>query len=205
MKSRSPKAAVGLVDELEAVLGPVQDRNEARRLLEQPPLPLGLGGNPALGHDLARDLGAGAEEPGDRATLVTHGRVGEGEMRLLRIATPLHHERDILHVNGLATESLLDDGQQVGPDLVPDLQEVMAQGSRMLACEDLRIGVVVEQRALCAPGDEHRLARAEHDADQRLQRLRPDRRWPERRCGPVMRADECPGGASAGQEDLVDS
>jgi hypothetical protein len=184
------QSPVSLVDELEPVLRLGQDRNEAGRLLEQPPLALRLGRQPPLGHDLPRDLGAGADEARNGATLIAHRRVGEGEVRLLRIAAPLHDEGNVVHVDGLTAIGLLDDGQEVSADLVPDLQEVAAQGGRMLTHEDLGIGIVVEQRAFQPPSDEHRLVRTQHHADQRFEPVRPAVRCAERRRCPVVGSDE---------------
>ena len=99
----------------------------------------------------------GQKKPATDPALVPHGRVGEREMRLLRIALPLHDEGDVVHVDRMPGIGLLDDGPEVVADLGPDVQERPAQGRRMFAREDLRVGIVVEKGGLGPPGDEHRL------------------------------------------------
>jgi len=75
---------------------------------------------------------------------VPHGRREEGEVRLLRVAAAVYQEFDVVHLHGLAPVGLLDDRQEVGADLVPDLEEVAAQGIRVLAGKDLPMAIVVD-------------------------------------------------------------
>ena len=74
-------------------------------------------------------------------------------MRLLRIPPPLHDEGDMIHVNGFACIGPLDDRQEVVADLGPHVEERSAERGRVLAGEDLGVGVVVEQRPFRSPGD----------------------------------------------------
>jgi hypothetical protein len=111
-------------------------------------------------------------------------------MRLLRVSSALHDEGDVIHVDRLARIGLLDNRQEVCPNLVPDSEEVTTQGSRMLAREDLHIGIVVEQRALRPPGDEHGLVRPQHDPDKGFEALRPPFGRANRRRRPVVRPHE---------------
>ena len=154
----------------------------------------------AFGQHLAGDLVAGTEEAGDLPGLVAHGGVGEAEMRLLQIAATLHEEGDVVHVDGVARIGPLDDRHEVGTDLLPHLQKVAPQRCGMLRRQDLGVGIVVEQRALRPPGDEHGLVGRQHDADQRLQRRRPVLRRPEARPGPGERTQAFAHHAAAGQK-----
>ena len=109
-------------------------------------------------------------------------------MRLLRVALATHHERDVVHVDGLAGIGSRDDGNEVGADLVPDVEEVAAERVGVLGDQHLRVRVVVEERALRPPCDEHRLVGGEHQVDERLERLRPALHQAKRRLGPRVSA-----------------
>ena len=178
------------VEQREALAHPVENALGAGLALAQA----------AFGQHLAGDLVAGTEEAGDGAGLVAHGGVGEAEMRLFDIAAALDEQRDVVHVDRLARIGLVDDRHEVGADLLPHFQKVAAERCGVLRCEDLGIGIVVEQRAVRPPGDEHGLVRRQHDADQRLQRRRPVPRRPERRFGPRKCAQAFARGAAAGQK-----
>jgi hypothetical protein len=191
---------VGLVDELEDVRRPLKDHDEARSLLEQAALPYRLGLEPPLGHDLGGDVGAGAEEACDGPRFVPHGRIGEGEMRFLRIALPLHDEGDVVHVDRMPGIGLLDDGPEVVADLGPHVQERPAQGRRMFPREDLRVGIVVEKGGFGPPGDEHGLGGSEHHAHEGLETVRPGLGRAERRARPVVGAHERAGLSPAGEK-----
>lgn len=73
---------------------------------------------------------------------------------------------------------------------MPNSEEVTTQSGRMLAREDLHIGIVVEQCALRPPSNEHGLVRPQHDPDEGFEALRPPLGRANRRRGPVVRTHE---------------
>ena len=81
------------VRELEPVLRPLKQGDEARCLLEHPGQSITLGVRPELRQDLVSGLRDGAEHTGHLAALVAHRRVREGEPGLLIEAMPVHQER----------------------------------------------------------------------------------------------------------------
>jgi hypothetical protein len=153
-----------------------------------------------LGDELFRGLDAGAEHPGDPARIVAHRAVAEREVRLLRIAVPVHGEGDVVHVGRLAGVGAGEDRLDLVPDLVPQLVERPPERARMARAAHLGVAVVVERRALLSPDDQHRLARAQRHAHQGLERLRPGFRVAERRVGPVVLAHQRAALAPAGEE-----
>ena len=116
----------------------------------------------AVGEHLAGGLGAGAEHPGDAAGLVAQRAVAEGVPGILGIAVPLHDQVQVLDPGRLAVEGAADQRADVVPDLGPDLPEGPAERRRMAGAEDGPVAVVVEETQLLAPGEEHGLARFQH-------------------------------------------
>src|SRR5690606_34437729 len=113
------KSLVALVDELEDVFGAAQDGDEARRLLEQALLALGLGGDALLGLDPFGRLDADDQDAADarRAAVVADGAVAVGPVDFLALAVP-GDRHQLVHVPGgaAAGHHLLD----LRPDDVPD-------------------------------------------------------------------------------------
>ena len=193
--------AIGSVGEGEGVVGPVEHRDEARRLLEQPREALALGMHlPARPHR-GGGLRAGAEHARDRAVLDPHRRVTEGEVGLLRVAVAMHREGDVIHMRGLARIGPRQDRPNLVPDVVPHLVEGLAQRARMASAAHRCVAVIVEGDVRLAPDDQHGLLRAEHHADQSLERRRPRLRAPERRRRPVDPSDQRAGLAAAVEEE----
>jgi hypothetical protein len=148
---------VSVVHVLEAVLGTREHSGEARHLLEHPLLAFAFLCQPPLGANLLGDLDAGAEEASNRTILAAHRRVGEDEVRLLRVSLSLQDELDVVHVDRATGVSFFHHWQEVVAGLVPDLKEIATKGERVLVAEDLGVGAVVEERSVGSPGDEHRL------------------------------------------------
>ncbi|ACG78003.1 conserved hypothetical protein [Phenylobacterium zucineum HLK1] len=196
--------AVGGVGQAEDVVRPIQHGHEARRLLEQRKQPLALFAvallargerfhrlaQAVLGQHPAGGLDAGAEHAPHRAGLVGQGTVGEGEEGRLGIAVALHQEGQVLLPDALAVERRADQGLQVGPDLGPDLLEPQAEGGGVPGAQDRRVGVVVDEGELGAPGDEHRLLGVQHHRRGGPQGLGPGGGVAERRARPVVGAHE---------------
>ncbi len=121
-------------------------------------------------------------------------------MGFFRAAVTRHHQFDVIHLHRLTAIGLLDDRHQVGADLVPYREKVLAHGSRMLAAEDGGVGVVVDQRALRAPGQEHGLVGRQHHLHQRAHGRRPGLRGAEGRLRPVQAAKQVAGSAGCAEE-----
>ena len=80
----------------------------------------------------------------------------------------------------------LGTGADVVPDLRPDLAGRPAQRPGVLGAEGhLGVGVVVEEGEVRPPAQPHGVAGVEHDADDRLEALRPLGRRPDRSFRPV--------------------
>lgn len=133
-------------------------------------------------------LSAGAEHACDPALLVAYGRVGEGEPSPLFASATVHGQRQVLRPSGLAGECPVDQGQDVGPDLRPNVVEAPSQGCGVFVPEDLGVGIVVEKAEFPPERHEHRESRAQDKAYRRAQARRPYVGMPERRAGPVVGA-----------------
>ncbi len=201
--SGAEQRPVGLVDELEHMVRAGEGADEARRLRKQALLALLLLGCPSRRQDPVGGLHHRAEHAGHSAGLIAHRRIGESEPGLLLVAAPLQHQRQIFAIGRLARQSRVDQRDDVGPDLRPDVLEAGAQGGRMLDAEALRIGVVVEEAELGSPRDEHGELGIEQQSHHRAQRLRPALRRSERGCRPVVRAHQRADGAAPGQERQI--
>lgn len=121
-------------------------------------------------------------------------------MRLLRIAVPMHDERDVVHVDRLAGIGARQDRLDLVPDVVPEVVERPAERRRVARAAQEGIAVVVEGRVLRSPHDQHGLPRAQDDGDQRPESLRPSRRVAKGRARPVVSAQERARRAAAGEE-----
>lgn len=142
---------------------------------------------PALADDLLRLLGDRAEQSADPAVVAGNGTVREREIGFLAVAVALHEEQQVLVEGRLPVQQ---DGIGARADLVPDLGPHVAPGTaqrrRVARPEHRDVGVVVDVDELSPPPHEHGIARGQHDADRRLQALRPGLRRAERRPGPVV-------------------
>ena len=154
-----------------------------------------------LADDALGVLGDDAEHAGDAALVVVDRAVRERVVRLLGEAAALEEEQQRLVPGRLAVrEHVLDARTDVGPDLGPDLVRARAEHPVALDADGRQVRVVAEERELRTPEHPHRVARIEHHAHDRLQRLRPDRRRAERRRGPVEAAHALADFAAAGEE-----
>ena len=135
-----------------------------------------------------RRLGDSREDSADRSRLVTYRAVGVGEVRLLQVAEALHRQVLVVGERCLAgrehTLQLLSDDV---PVLGPHRHAGESEGGVLVGPENRYPRVVVEQRQVRTPPDHHRVARTQADADRRSQALRPLRRGPQRRRGPIER------------------
>lgn len=111
-------------------------------------------------------------------------------MGFFSVAATLHKEGDIVHAHGLTRIGGGDDRLEFSPDFHPDFEQIAAKRPGMLVERDAGIGIVVEKGAITAPGNEHRLAGGQHQADERLERLRPGGCLAQRRRRPILRAHQ---------------
>ena len=183
------QALVGRIDVLEHVVGAVEHRHEARRLLEHAAQLLDVGAQAPLVLHLAGDVGGDVEEAADRAGFIADRSVGERPVRLFRIAVAQHRQRHVLAPGRGAGHRAVDPRPDVGPDIRPDRLQRLAERTRLLAAEHRRVGVVVEQREFRPPAQAHREARIQHQAQGRTQRLGPVLDGAERRGRPVEHGD----------------
>ena len=145
--------------------------------------------------------GVGADDAARHPVIVRNWTVGEGIIGLLGVAVALHQEELLLDIG--AFDPAHGGGQQrldIGPDFLPDDLGRLAQGVGVLAADDRLVGVVVEVDQLGAPADPDRLAGRQHDADCRLEALRPGGRRSERIVVPVMGTDQRPQFAAPREE-----
>ncbi len=117
---------------------------------------------------------------------VAHRAEGEREVGLLQVAVPEHQQSLVLRPGGApAGHHLVEQRPREVPDLGPDLAERPAEGIGMLTAEDGDGGLVVEVGQLRTPGDHHREARLQAQADAGAQAHAPRVGRPEGRGPPV--------------------
>ena len=149
-------------------------------------------------------VGIGAEDSAGRAVRVRNRTVGEGVIGFFRKAVALHDQELGFDVG--AFPFFHRPGEQrrdVLPDFVPHHPGRAAERPWMLAADDRLVGIVVEIDQLIAPADPDRLLRGEHDANGRLQALRPTIGRADRRAGPVKIPDQPGEFATADEQALA--
>ena len=149
--------------------------------------------DPAAVDDLLGRLGRDVHAPLDRAVGGEDRGVGEREVALLQEAAP--RQRDGLVLDpGRAVPG--EDRGHHRPDHVPGLGEHLArrraQRRRMLAPDERRVGLVVDQHELRAPEQGDGKPRVQREADGVAQRQRPEPDRAQWRRRPV---DGCVGAA----------
>ena len=146
-----------------------------------------------------------AQHPADAASIVGHGAVGEGVVRLLAEPPPLQEQEQPFVPGRLpVSDHRLGTGADVGPDLRPDLAGRPAQRPRVLGAErHPGVGVVVEEGELRPPAEPHGVAGVEHDPHDRLEALRPIGDRPDRRLRPVEGAGALAHLAAAGEQGVA--
>ena len=142
----------------------------------------------AFGQHLPGGLQAGAVHPRDRAVLVVDRGVGEGGPRLLVEAAPPQDEGRAFVVRRVAAERRVHQRADAVPVLPPHGPQGAPQGVRVLGAEDVRVGVVVEEREVVLPAEEHRHPRLEDEVDGGAERGGPFVGMAERRSRPVVPA-----------------
>ena len=119
-------------------------------------------------------FGNSGENAADFAGFVEDGAVGEGEVRLLLEAGPVHEEQQVLGPGGpLGAQDFVVEGADDGPDFAPALRTALAQRPRVLIAEDRAVAVVVELDGVRAPPEEHGKGRAQADIECGAQALGP--------------------------------
>ena len=134
-----------------------------------------VGHRPKLGltRDRRRRLDARAQHA---AFLVVAAdpAVRKREIRLLRKAVALQHERKILTPGGLAVlECFAQQRTDRVPDLGPAVARELSERGRMARAENGHERVVVDLHEIAAPEHQHRKPRLERDADDEAQARRP--------------------------------
>jgi hypothetical protein len=141
--------------------------------------------------DARRVVAVRADDAADAAVVVGNRAVGERVVRLFGKAVALHDEELLFDERAFDTrQRRREQWRDVGPDLAPDDFGRLAERNRVLAADDRLVRVVIEEDEFAAPADPDRLARGQHDADGRLQALRPSLGAAERRRVPVVRAHQ---------------
>ncbi|MNN13847.1 hypothetical protein D3C81_1268930 [compost metagenome] len=160
----------------------------------------------ALGHHALGVVAVGADDAARAAVIVGHRAVGEGVVGLLRVAVALHDQQLLLDETAFAAlHGRVQHRPDLWPDLAPDALGRLPQRRRMLAADDRLVRVVVEEAEVGAPAHPDRLARGQHDADGRLQALRPGLGRAQRRARPVVRTDQRAHLAAPGEEGRGDA
>ncbi len=111
-------------------------------------------------------------------------------MRFLRIAVPVHHEFDIIHMRGDARIGAVEDRLHHVPEVEPEVAKRAAERLGMALAAHGGVAVIIEGDPVRAPDDQHGLTRAERDADNRPQALRPCLDRPQRCRGPIERTHQ---------------
>ena len=130
---------VGLVHHGEAMLGPADHRDEARRLLEHALQALALGLELPLDPHLVRDLDDDRHDADRSAVFAKDRRIVEVEPDLLRLAAmPVKREREIPVGERLAGEPHFHDVVVEVGDLRPSLPDLGAEQLGMAAAGERR-------------------------------------------------------------------
>ena len=98
------------------------------------------------GVDQARHLPAGLEDGAER----------EGEVGLLLVPVPAHHQREVLGVGRAAGEHLGGHAADVVPDVAPDLGGPAPERRGVPVAQERGVGVVVDHDQLGAPHEQDR-------------------------------------------------
>ena len=204
MSSRPTSSEIAGRRELEDMLRAGEDAHEARRLVEQLPPPA-LGRLEALGSlDLFRRLRAQHQHTADAVwgTRLVDRAVAVGPVHIfLPAVADDRHQRVLVPGRSFRLHHVLDLRTDDVPDLGPGVASRAAQDAGMFLRPDgPAVGVVVEAAELRAPEDESRVPGGQEDAYGGAEGEGPLLRRPERRCGPVERANELAHRAAALQE-----
>jgi hypothetical protein len=106
------------------------------------------------------------EDTPDTVVFGAYGTEREGEVAFFGKAMSPQNEELIIRPRCFTVrENALKHGLDDVPDLRPDFMAALPERLRMLAAQDLGVGVVVEHDELVTPVDHDRKARAEADAD----------------------------------------
>ena len=127
----------------------------------------------AIGENPRRRIGGHVQQPDHPSGLVAQWRVQNDHQVCSGYPLRVIKKRVVVERNRLASEDPVDERRDLAPDVGPDRAEPAADRPRVPGAEERRVGVVVEQRALRAPGDAHRMTRGQDQADGVPEALRP--------------------------------
>ena len=181
---------IGLVDEVEDMVGATHHGDEARRLLEHLAQALLL----ALAPSFSPHLAGGFDDDGhdaDRPAVRPHDRrIIEIEPGLMR--PPFAIKRQFLVAIGERSTGEPDAHDIVVEirDLFPALAHLGTEKRGMPRTGEFRIGIVIEHDAVLAPERDDRHRRLQDECDGGFQNLRPLRRNPQGGPRPVERRDQ---------------
>ena len=143
---------------------------------------------PAFTNHSLSHLRHDAEHAGDATIVVIDRTIGEGVVTLLGKPISLKKERQtLIPCCPPLLENPLDARTNVGPDLLPNLVRSGTEHPIALHTDGGQISVIAKKGEFRPPKHPHRIARVEHDAHDRFERLRPRRHRPERRLRPIER------------------
>nr|WP_229792281.1 hypothetical protein [Lysobacter bugurensis] len=126
-----------------------------------------------LAEHARRRLDHGAVHPAQATVLVARRREEIREPRAFLAAGAADHQWHVFHVERFACAGAVHEWADIRPDFGPYLVEFLAEGRRVLFAKELDVRVVVEQPALVAPDQRHRLLRVEHHPEHHAHRRRP--------------------------------
>ena len=189
-----------IVGQFKDVAGLAHHRSEAGSLAEQLAHAIDFLCAVKLGQYLVGGLDADTIHAGDRSLPVAHGGVGKREPGLLVVAFAIRDQRHVFPVAGDTLHGLLHDRMNIVPDLGPDIGKPCAECLRVLAAQDLGIGIVVEEFMFLAYGDKHGKLRVQCQIDGGPQPAWPGQRRTEACIAPVLQRDQLCNLASAIKE-----
>ncbi|GGE02750.1 hypothetical protein GCM10011529_06520 [Polymorphobacter glacialis] len=99
----------------------MENRDEARHLLEQDVLALAFLLLAPLGNHLGGRIDADVDHAGDGAAFVAQRAVRERPPGVLGIAIARHHQVQVVELDGFARQGPVDERRDVGPDTGPDI------------------------------------------------------------------------------------
>ncbi len=136
------------------------------------------------GDNASRCFSRNIEKAGDVAVIAQRA-VGERPPGFFFVATARHHQRHVGKTDCFAGHHARHQRADIGPDVGPDFVQWLPQCSGMAFGQKRRVGRVVEQRPVGAPGRAHGHRRCQHHAEHRFERCGPRRTRPQRGGAPV--------------------
>ncbi len=177
--------AIARIGHQVAMLWPIKQGHEGRRLFEQLAEAFGIGALGALGLHLRRRFDHGIDDAEHGARFVAHRGIAEGEIGFFGLAVAIDLDQPVLEEGRLAGHGLRGDRRDVFPDLRPDVAHGQAEALGLVAVQR-PVGVVIKRQQIRPEKQACRELRRQCHIDSDLKRARPGRDGTDRGGRPVV-------------------